>query len=216
MYKVFLLFQVLSLVAVGARDYFTYSGKEETWTVPTGIEKINFLVVGAAGRNGGSQPNSAGLGAYVTGSLYVVEGTQLFINIGGSGANGGCNGGGSGNCDVGGGASDIRMGGNTLYNRIIVAGGGGASTWSCGNAPGGNAGLNGAPGQGCGWPGGGATQFAGGAAGTPGGSRCCTNFGAIFYCPAGSFGYGGQSNLTGGYNGCGGGGYFGGGEGEIK
>ena len=47
---------------------------------------------------------------------------------------GGWNGGGAnrsaGNGTPGGGASDIRVGGNALANRIIVAGGGGGCGWS--------------------------------------------------------------------------------------
>ena len=78
--------------------------------------------------------------------MYLVKGEVLYIYVGGSGStlsqNGvtkGWNGGGhtvgyysSGGVwsestnTYGGGASDIRYGGNTLYNRVLVAGGGGS------------------------------------------------------------------------------------------
>lgn len=85
-----------------------------------------------------------GKGARVEATIPVTAGTILYIFVGGQGQNnnfvptqnGGWNGGGStGGSDPcgtggGGGASDIRIGGLSLTNRIIVAGGGGGCAGS--------------------------------------------------------------------------------------
>jgi len=103
-----------------------------SWTVPSGVFSIEFEVEGAQG--GSLSPNNGGLGGRVTGVLSVVPGTVLYINVGGQPSNylGGVNGGGQvnnthSNGRGGGGASDIRIGGTALNNRVVVAGGGGGS-----------------------------------------------------------------------------------------
>ena len=77
--------------------------------------------------------NMAGKGAYSAGYITLNNNTNIYAYIGGSGNTGGTaggfNGGGSRATYVGGGgASDIRIGNDSLYARVIVAGGGG----SCG------------------------------------------------------------------------------------
>ena len=65
--------------------------------------------------------------------MNVTQGQILYLVIGGKGGTptGGWNGGGDGSDSTlwysggGGGATDIRIGGISLYNRVIVAGGGG-------------------------------------------------------------------------------------------
>jgi hypothetical protein len=115
----------------------------------------------------------------------------------------------------GGGATDIRIGGRSLSNRIIVAGGGGACssinpTYSqqAGNGgyPAGTASVNNyIPNNVCCGLGG--TQTAGGA----GGSGNCQN---KQLGQNGRFGYGGNSTgLSNSYSGAGGGGFYGGGSG---
>lgn len=91
--------------------------------------------------------NRGGLGGYSSGEVYLPKGTVLYLTAGGMGepyvssAPGefqyypGTIGGGGGvfvkstseyqASATGGGASDIRIGGSTLYDRVIVAGGGG-------------------------------------------------------------------------------------------
>lgn len=197
---------------------FNFTGVQQQWTVPAGVTSVTFVVAGAKG--GGA---NGGNGATITKNCYsVTPGQILYIRVGGMGSqgsnSGGWNGGGTGHNSTGsatyrswggGGASDIRIGGTALANRVIVAGGGGGrgggSSPVCGGAANCN---NGA--AGCntfGIAGGGGTQTAGGNGGTPwagtppGGSP-------------GTLGQGGQ----GGYwqtasGGGGGGGFYGGGGG---
>ena len=72
-------------------------------------------------------------GGYSSGVLSLVKSGNIYVYVGGQGSSsaitGGFNGGGSGirNGRGGGGASDIRIGQDSLYSRAIVAGGGGGS-----------------------------------------------------------------------------------------
>lgn len=109
-----------------------------------------FQVWGASGGDGVSLSQTtashAGLGGYAEGQIKITTKTQAYIYVGSQGTAGtygkygasatgkGCNGGGGGtshsNGSVGyggGGATDIRLTGNTLYHRVIVAGGGGGA-----------------------------------------------------------------------------------------
>ena len=86
---------------------------------------------------------SGGLGGYSIGVIYLERETTMYITVGGKGISnysgighfsGGFNGGGYGHvgsygypCGSGGGSSDIRMCGNTVDHRILVAGGGGGA-----------------------------------------------------------------------------------------
>ena len=86
---------------------------------------------------------SGGKGGYSVGVINTTEDEKFFLKIGGQGISnhstkgafkGGFNGGGGGNIGIdanpggsGGGATDVRRGGNDLENRIIVAGGGGGA-----------------------------------------------------------------------------------------
>jgi gliding motility-associated-like protein len=156
---------------------FNYTGNVQTWIVPPCVTTINVTVAGAKG--GGT---NGGNGAVITGSLAVTPGQVLNIYCGGMGtqgaASGGWNGGGTGHNSTGsttyrswggGGASDIRIGGTALANRVVVAGGGGGrsggSTPVCGGAGGGTVGTAGCSTFGAG--GGGGTQTAGGNGGAP-------------------------------------------------
>lgn len=68
-----------------------------------------------------------GNGTYQVGNVTLNKNTTLNIYVGGQN---GYNGGGAGNSiyGVGGGATDIRVGGTANANRIFVAGGGGGSS----------------------------------------------------------------------------------------
>jgi gliding motility-associated-like protein len=196
---------------------FNFTGSVQTWTVPAGVTSVNFTVAGAKGGgvNGGN-------GAVITKNCFnVTPGQVLNIYVGGmgiQGANsGGWNGGGTGHTTAtvayrswgGGGASDIRIGGTALANRVIVAGGGGGRGGGSSPVCGGAANCNNG-GAGCstfGIAGGGGTQTAGGAGGTPwagtppGGSP-------------GTLGQGGQGGFwQTASGGGGGGGFYGGGGG---
>lgn len=162
---------------------FYFTSQEEIWVVPVGVNEVMINAYGAQGGHGSGptyEDNKGGLGAFATGVISVNPGDTLRIRVGGSGENariadiaqGGWNGGGIGGLDTdytgngaagGGGATDVRIGGNGLEHRVLVAaGGGGASK----NAPGGSGGAEiGLDGSlfGTGQPGLGGTAEAGGA-----------------------------------------------------
>lgn len=197
---------------------FNYTGSVQTWVVPPCVTSINVVVAGAKG--GGA---NGGNGARISATLNVTPGQTLNIYVGGQGScgnnSGGWNGGGTGyasnpanlayNSCGGGGATDIRIGGTTLANRVIVGGGGGGKSGGSNSVAGGPANCaNGAPGTTTfGAGGGGGTQASGGAggapwAGTPPGGQSGT---------LGQGGNGGFWQTASG--GGGGGGYYGGGGG---
>ena len=187
-----------------------YDGTGNNTTAVTKTLTLNpayvylFECWGAQGGNGGGQ------GGYSKGYYQPSSSVTAYAYVGGQGTAGygGYNGGGgivsnSTSDWGGGGASDIRIGGTALGNRVIVAGGGGAGKQSAGGAGGGESGAAGGnPGTYSYTPGGGGTQSAGGERGLP------TSFSGV---TAGSLGQGGIGNGTSG--GGGGGGYYGGGGG---
>lgn len=120
---------------------YDYSGDVQKYKVPyTGIYQIE-----AWGASGGDiGPHQGGNGAYTKGEIYLNEGTELYLYVGGQGDNkdeGGYNGGQSLHPgqrafgSSGGGATDIRIKGGTwnnsesLRNRIMVAAGGGGANY---------------------------------------------------------------------------------------
>lgn len=109
---------------------FTFTGSTQTWTVPAGVTSVDATLCGAQGS--AIDGTAGGLGARVATTLAVTPGEVLVIEVGGAGSNttGGYNGGGDGgpNGGVGGGgATDVRQGGSSLADRVLVAGGGGAT-----------------------------------------------------------------------------------------
>ena len=127
---------------------FNYTGSVQTLELGPGIYR--YEVYGAQGAGSG-----AGAGGRSFGTHTITSNTTLNIYVGGQN---GWNGGGAAGrvtgvssyvnygCN-GGGASDIRIGGTSLDNRIIVAGGGGgggyAGSGGFGGAGGGLSGGNG-------------------------------------------------------------------------
>ena len=144
-----------------------------------------------------SDSNNGGKGGYASGVIELQSEEELIVVVGSSGNNAGVGGGynGGGSRDIGhggGGATDIRLT-DSLYTRILVAGGGGSDGAS--NKPGGyGGGTNGqSRGESYGSGGSGASQ-------TGGGSY------------RGAFGQGGYGkSASGGHAGAGGGGWYGGG-----
>ena len=202
-------------------EEFFFSGSPQTFVVPSNVYSV---VIECWGAEGGEASSSipAGQGGYATGDLAVTPGQTLHIYVGGRGqinssfqavSSGGWNGGGdgiggwSGNFSSGrgttgggGGASDVRVEGSSLSDRVIVAGGGGGSdSYSDSRFGGDGGGLSGSS-SGGGASGG--TQSTGGNYGQSG-----TN---------GVLGIGGDGFLSGSDgHGCGGGGgYYGGGGGQ--
>ena len=194
---------------VGKINYttnFAYTGECTTY-IAKSDGYYNLEVWGAQGGNYNTT-YVGGLGGYSKGIVHLTKGTTLYVCVGGqpqtvtttkTAVPGGFNGGGNGfNRDysstytygqAGGGATDIRIGQNSLYARVIVAGGGSGSNNRISGYAGG--GLSGVTGQ-------------SGYAGTQ------TSAGS-----GGSFGQGGSASTSGnnykyGASG-GGGGFYGGG-----
>jgi hypothetical protein len=223
---------------------FEYTGTGQSFKVPSGVTKITVVARGAAGGGApGSSASYSGRGGRVNATIPVHPGETLYVFVGGKpdSSTGGYNGGGDGyggegsaypSSYGGGGASDVRAGGATLHDRILVAGGGGGQ----GGIPGktskrhghggnggdstGGSGRGGYCGPSCDLSGGGGaggSQEQGGGGGSAGG--CWADCGATG--SNGSVrdgGAGGDSNCgpscnNGGNGGGGGGGYYGGGGG---
>jgi uncharacterized protein YjdB len=205
---------------------FSYTGTVQSWTVPAGVYSIAIDAQGATGGDGGNgmYHNHGGYGGRVQCTLSVSPGQIFNLKIGGAGGNGygfsccsyagGYNGGGnsgSGYSGGGGGATDIRIGGVALSNRVIVApGGGGAgyATFYTNYERGGGGGFTGENGY--------FSNVSGGLAGGQGGTQTGGGAGGTYTSPAGSAGSSGQGGNGGGglFSGGGGGGYFGGGGGS--
>lgn len=128
---------------------FEYTGAVQTYVVPNGVYTLQVDLYGASG--GWNDYSGVkydkyfpGKGGRVQATLSVQPGQTLYIYIGGKGEDaasgvggkGGFNGGGDGNTSAtysgggGGGATDIRINGTDLNNRIIVAGGGGGAAYN--------------------------------------------------------------------------------------
>jgi hypothetical protein len=123
------------------RCTFAYNGKDgadgepQQFVVPAGVHSVTIDAYGAQGGSLGAPPNNlGGLGGHASGTFTVAAGTVLRIRVGGSptstagGYNGGADGAGVGDdrpAGAGGGASDVRIGGTALADRVLVAGGGG-------------------------------------------------------------------------------------------
>lgn len=104
---------------------YDYTGEIESINLSAG--KYKFECYGAQGKNGNGP---GGKGGYASGEFILASNSTVYLLIGNqpTGNAGGFNGGGNANdvyaASSAGGASDIRIGGTALINRIIVAGGG--------------------------------------------------------------------------------------------
>jgi hypothetical protein len=114
---------------------FHYTGQGQQFRVPAGVHKITVDAWGAAGA---ASDTPGGNGGRVSATIPVTPGEKLFVFVGGtSGFNGGADGGTSSHYPKGclndcaggggGGASDIRLDGSALGDRVFVAGGGGGA-----------------------------------------------------------------------------------------
>jgi hypothetical protein len=208
---------------------FSCTKSIQNLTVPLGYNYMFVDMSGASSGEGGTgSPHIPGYGARVQSYLSVIPGTLLHVSVGGQGVScpasalpatssvaGGYNGGGaaygiatSSGGTGGGGASDIRIGGISLYNRVIVAGGGGGYFCdpTCGAQKGGDGGKYGRDGSVPTVCGGAGKKAAGGGNWTSGGAAG-GSVGAPNPTP-GTLGFGGNGGY---YNaGGGGGGYYGG------
>lgn len=204
------------------RDY-KYTGNVVTYKAVSS----SLHVIECWGAQGGSDAYG-GKGAYTKAEIFLNRDDVLYIYVGGQGTgnasentSGGWNGGGAagtgrgyGIAYGGGGASDVRFGGNTLNDRIVVAAGGGGGQDFGSNSSlayggyGGSVTKSGGAGTMwcCGNPGSGATQSSGGAGGV-------ARINATANGTSGTFGAGGRGTSAPRYQGgCGGGGgWYGGG-----
>ena len=123
------------MYGVGSANYngsvmnFDYTGSVQTATLAPGTYKLECW-----GAQGGSYSSYiGGYGGYSKGTITLTEATTVYIFVGGAGSSSsttaGFNGGGTGISSGrgGGGATDVRIGQNSLYSRVIVAGGGGGA-----------------------------------------------------------------------------------------
>lgn len=190
---------------------YTHTGAMQTFTVPQCVYSITVDARGSKGEdciyNMTTKPDDLGGNGGRVQCIYSVSpGQVLNIFVGGQPYNGGGNGTGSIAPADGGGASDIRIGGVALTNRVIVAGGGGGGGNNCStNAePGGmGGGLTGGTGWQC--------NSQSGAAGTGGSQTTGGTSSGINPGSPGQLGLGGNGGGGGTAAGGGGGGYYGGG-----
>jgi hypothetical protein len=199
---------------------FKFTGGEQLFKVPAGVRRLRVVARGAGGLALNSLYYYGGRGGRVVAEIPVIPDEQLAVFVGGTTKNvkGGYNGGGAGNYSGdqesygGGGASDVREGGDTLRDRIVVAGGGGGLGENGGNG-GAGGGLTAKPGQ----DGGDGSTGSSGGGGGGGGEQSRGGDGGSGHEPGasgsrGTGGAGGGSQHNGGGGG-GGGGYYGGGGG---
>jgi hypothetical protein len=113
-----------------------------TWVVPSGVSSITIEAWGAQGSNGGNISSFSGgvggKGGYAKGNLAVTAGSTVYIKVGSRTEGGAADPGGdysdeecswsTSSSGIGGGASDVRYGGNAIGNRKIIGGGGGGGT----------------------------------------------------------------------------------------
>jgi hypothetical protein len=212
-YSKFYTLALLGGLSLGAQaqvttQTFSYTGGMQTFTVPSCVTSITVDAAGAAGTDyvSGSLVRTGGLGGRVVCVYPVTTGQVLNIFVGGRPYNGGgpayvSNGG------IGGGASDIRIGGTALSDRVIVAGGGGGGGHNCTGSGTERGGHGGGLVAEDGWQCGAQTMYIGTGASQTGPGLCLStqNPGTN-----GALGVGGNAGNS-SYGGGGGGGYYGGG-----
>ena len=115
---------------------FNYTGSVQSKTLKPGTYTIECW----GGQGGTYSSYIGGYGGYSKGTITLTEATTVYISVGGAGSSSstaaGFNGGGTGISSGrgGGGATDVRIGQNSLYSRVIVAGGGGGAGVTSANA----------------------------------------------------------------------------------
>lgn len=130
------------MYGVGSANYngsvmnFNYTGSVQSKTLKPGMYTIECW----GGQGGTYSSYIGGYGGYSKGTITLTEATTVYISVGGAGSSSstaaGFNGGGTGISSGrgGGGATDVRIGQNSLYSRVIVAGGGGGAGVTSANA----------------------------------------------------------------------------------
>ena len=115
---------------------FNYTGSTQSKTLKPGTYTIECW----GGQGGTYSGCIGGYGGYSKGTITLTKTTTVYVSVGGAGSSSstaaGFNGGGTGiySGRGGGGATDVRIGQNSLYSRVIVAGGGGGAGVTSANA----------------------------------------------------------------------------------
>ena len=176
----------ITFTAQATTTTLAYTGGAQTYTVPGGVTQLQVECWGAQGGDVGT--TLGGRGGYAKALVAVTPGETAYAYLGQQGSLSAAttntagvptfNGGGAGAIRAalgttasGGGASDVRLGGSELANRIVVAGGGGGCddyNSSAGGAGGGSTGASGATVASSTAVGTGGTQSAGGTGGAGG------------------------------------------------
>lgn len=215
-----------NFVAGTGTKIYDYTGSDQTYTVPAGVNTIRVKMWGAGGgggnKGGWTFGYQGGGGGYTEADISVTPGQVLTVMVGAGGSSGLVGkttanyGGGGPNCGgtdcqyggQGGGRSAIRIG----TEDIATAGGGGgggstsgSNAFEYGGGGGGSTGESGISPSSNAYAGKGGTQSSGGAAGSG------SNIGAS----GGQKYLGGRPNSPYSYGGSGGGGWFGGGAGAY-
>lgn len=126
----------MSNIKTGDILNFNYTGSVQSKTLKPGMYTIECW----GGQGGTYSSYIGGYGGYSKGTITLTEATTVYISVGGAGSSSstaaGFNGGGTGISSGrgGGGATDVRIGQNSLYSRVIVAGGGGGAGVTSANA----------------------------------------------------------------------------------
>lgn len=151
----------MSNIKTGDILNFDYTGTVQTVTLPKGTYKLECWGAqgGYSSSNSGIEVGMGGKGGYSAGTITLNQKTLIYIYTGGVGsisgngkADGGFPNGGSSwasstseGAGGGGGSSDIRIGTDSLYARVIVAGGGGGGGETGGTSGSGTPGSQTAP-----------------------------------------------------------------------
>lgn len=130
------------IYGVGSANYngsvmnFDYTGSVQSKTLKPGTYTLECW----GGQGGTYSSYIGGYGGYSKGTITLAKTTTVYVSVGGAGSSSsttaGFNGGGTGISSGrgGGGATDVRIGKNSLYSRVIVAGGGGGAGVTSANA----------------------------------------------------------------------------------
>jgi hypothetical protein len=196
---------ILASAAEANAETFAFTGAVQTFTASVPGEYAVELL-GAGGGNATILASEGGLGAEVSGDVFLAAGEDLTLFVGGQGESGNESGGGGGGSFVFRGTDVLAVAGGGGGGGIVGGGGGGLAGTSGGTGGGGGVGGMGGSGGGGGRNngGGGGAGVRTGAAGDGGNGA---GFGAGF---GGKFPKGGLAGVGGGSN-YGGGGYGGGG-----
>jgi len=171
-----------------------------SWTAPSGLSSVNYLVIGGGGSGGGGvNSGGGGAGGYLSGSLSVSGGTSYTVTLGGGGSSvSATNQGNNGSDSVFASITATGGGGGGDYGSVGSSGGsgGGGSGGNSGQFSGGSgtSGQGNSGGYGSHVSGNGGSGGGGGGAGGAGGD---THSGSRTYSNPGNGGVGLSNSITG-------------------